>query len=114
MPRMTPQEAAEAIRPDVKPDVAQLIPAEHQRAIQYVKDTADALGMEGTNPAVFDHILQLLKSHDIDPSYVDQYPKMDGYDDAGNPIMFNSEAEEEAYRKAHKPSARKRSTKDKE
>lgn len=120
MPRLSPQEAAEAIRPDVNPDVGASIPAERQRAIQFVKDTASALGLEGTNPAVFDHILQLLKSHDIDPSYADEYPKMltvDGQPVIGadnEPVIFHSAAEEDAYPKANKPQPKKRSKKDEE
>lgn len=102
--RMTPEEAANAIRQDIDPNVHQKISPDMQRSISFINRVAGNLGLNASNPVVFDHIAKALDRRSIEHSAMNEFPKMVTEDD-GSHVILKDAAEQAAYNKAKKPTS---------
>lgn len=99
---MDPQAAANRIRDKVDLDISSKISADDQHKLRFVEHVCRYLGIKPDVPAML-HVQKVLEREGL-MQLPPQYPKMltndEGkpiYDDAGNAIVFESEADEAAH-----------------
>lgn len=104
---MDPEAAANKIRDRVDRDIVSKVAPDDQHRLAFIEQVCRHLGMEPRLPAIM-HVREVLEREGV-MQLPPQYPKMltndEGkpiYDESGNPIVFETEADETAYAAAKK------------